>query len=214
MTAVAFGPRVEVWQDMHGIKQAAPYLTHLVGGAVMEQVRFAPYEDVLGLGHSKGFSSMLVPGAGEPNYDAFEANPYETKRQRQEAEVHQLLEKIQPDLITLNPNDILSVRKQHQSAAVTKALKAPPSSAATPAPKARKAVAEGAPAAEEDGDAGEEGGTAKDKFEPKFKMRGRSSSKRRYLRKQANVIDGVRSSSKALPYSSFRLTKCCAIHWW
>ena len=37
----------------------------------------------------------------------------------------------------------------------------------------------------------------KEKFEPKFKKRGRSSSKRRYLRRQLNVIDERREAVKA-----------------
>lgn len=39
-----------------------------------------PYEDVLGVGHSRGYSSLVIPGSGEANFDEYEDNPFETKR--------------------------------------------------------------------------------------------------------------------------------------
>ncbi len=46
---------------------------------------------------------MLVPGAGQPNFDSRVADPYQAKRARREQEVHQLLDKLRPDMIVLDP---------------------------------------------------------------------------------------------------------------
>jgi U3 small nucleolar RNA-associated protein 7 len=105
LLAVAAGPHLQVWPaEALQQKVAKPYMRSIVRGHNILKAAFCPYEDVLGLGHSNGFSSLLIPGAGEANYDTFEVNPFQTKKQRREHQVHQLLEKIQPDLITLNTN--------------------------------------------------------------------------------------------------------------
>lgn len=69
------------------------YLTHNLLRPV-HCVAFAPFEDVLGVGTSGGFSSLLCPGAGEPNFDALEENPFASTRYRQEREVRRLLDKV------------------------------------------------------------------------------------------------------------------------
>ncbi|MCV5117232.1 hypothetical protein OFC47_27805, partial [Escherichia coli] len=67
---------------------------------------WCPFDDVLGGRPSERYSSLLIPRAGAANFDALEVNPYETKKQRQEGEVKQLLNKLAPEMIALDPNFI------------------------------------------------------------------------------------------------------------
>lgn len=64
----------------------------------------------MAVGHSGGVSTMMVPGAGEPNFDSYVADPYQRVKARQEQEVHLLLDKLQPDMIVLDPTTIGQVR--------------------------------------------------------------------------------------------------------
>lgn len=92
--ATGFSSTVMTWKDALKTKQADPYIKHMIPGSQIEKVSFRPYEDVLGIGHASGFASILVPGAGEPNFDTLEADPFMTTKQRREQEVHMLLDKV------------------------------------------------------------------------------------------------------------------------
>ncbi|KAI8855313.1 NUC141 domain-containing protein [Chytridium lagenaria] len=162
--AVGYGPNVTFWKDALKTKAKSPYMHHLQPGCRVGKIRFCPYEDVLGFAHSKGIVSLVVPGSGEPNYDALEANPFQTKKQRKTAEVHSLLEKIQPEMITLDPSVIGTVDRAAQE--IVMAEKKTEFEANNPATK----------------------------FVPRKRARGKSSAMRRYVRKQANILDPIRAA--------------------
>ena len=108
------------------IKQMSPYLKHCLPQAQAlgqstlganghathaMSVRFRPFEDVCGIGHTRGVTSIVVPGSGEPNFDAFEANPYASTKQKRESQVQKLLEKLPPSSIVLRPEEIGTVAR-------------------------------------------------------------------------------------------------------
>ncbi|KAJ3055377.1 Small subunit (SSU) processome component [Rhizophlyctis rosea] len=163
LLAVSYGPRVQIWKDAFKTKQKEPYMSHLQPSTQIESLAFCPFEDVLCVGHTNGISSLAVPGAGEPNFDTLEANPYQTSKQRKETEVHSLLEKIQPEMIALNPNFVGTVDRATQEVIA------------------------------EEQRLEWEANHPTEKFVPKQRARGKSSSQRRYLRKQGNVIDAKRN---------------------
>jgi U3 small nucleolar RNA-associated protein 7 len=105
LLSVSNATQVTIYKDWHVEKQRLPYMRHSTQSAIHD-LSFVPLEDFLGIGVESGFSSISVPGSGWANFDSYEANPFQTKKQRQEQEVHMLLEKLRPDTIMLNPHEI------------------------------------------------------------------------------------------------------------
>ena len=127
LTAVGWGSQTSIWKGLFSKavsdqeKVQSPYMSWGGDGKIIERVRWCPFEDILGVSYEKGFASIIVPGAGEPNFDALELNPYETTKQRQEAEVKALLNKLQPEMISLNPDyigkmDLVSAQQRKREA--------------------------------------------------------------------------------------------------
>ncbi|KAK7194278.1 WD domain, G-beta repeat/BING4CT (NUC141) domain containing protein [Novymonas esmeraldas] len=104
LVALGGGTHVHIWKDMFtAAKPSAPYMRFGLGyGNIAEQVKFCPFEDVIGVGHSRGFTSLLIPGSGEANPDIYHANPHETERHRKERVVTNLLDKLPPDTISMD----------------------------------------------------------------------------------------------------------------
>eukprot|EP01032_Pedospumella_encystans_P012808 gene12808-14789_t len=90
---------------------AAAATKALLSSVKVHEVKFRPLEDVLCAGHSHGISSFIVPGAGEPNFDSFENNPFANLRQRRETEVQTLLTKLAHDTIALDSSFVGAVEK-------------------------------------------------------------------------------------------------------
>ncbi|KAI0079128.1 BING4CT-domain-containing protein [Panus rudis PR-1116 ss-1] len=202
--AVASGGTVNIYtkptiqQPFNRVTPPPLYITHPIPHRPLTSLRFAPFHDILTIGHAAGLSSILVPGSGEPNFDSSEADPFENKKARREREVKALLDKIQPDAITLDPEFIGSLAPEPKLVtAVTEDKKGEIPFARLPRME-RLRVAGKADLTEDVSDEEEEGDGEKKEGEGKMskaekekkKMRGRNKTLKRYLRKQRkNVID-------------------------
>lgn len=163
-------------------------MTHPIPHRPLTSLRFCPFQDILTIGHAAGVSGILVPGAGEPNFDSSEADPFENKKARREREVKSLLDKIQPDAITLDPDFIGSLAPPPKlSTAVDGAHDIPyarlPRHERLRVSGKADETEEGDEAAGGDDEAGEDGQAKKlTKAEKeKKKMRGKNKSLKRYV---------------------------------
>ncbi|CAK9159640.1 unnamed protein product [Ilex paraguariensis] len=121
LLATSTGSFVQILGDLSGSQNYSRYMGHsMAKGYQIQKAVFRPYEDVLGIGHSMGWSSILIPGSGEPNFDSWVANPFETSKQRREKEVRSLLDKLPPETIMLDPTKIGAVRPTRKKEKRTK----------------------------------------------------------------------------------------------
>ena len=111
MLAVGGKSGVTVYRDLTSStdsevlgKLPQPYLNLPLPSLSAKSTKFCPYDDLLCVGHQRGISSLLVPGSGEANFDSNEADVYETYTRRRERDVRNVLEKIRPELITMDTN--------------------------------------------------------------------------------------------------------------
>lgn len=123
LLAVTRGPHLTLWKDVFRRSQEArpcftssclpnrntPYMSHMFAGNKVNNIKFVPFEDLIGVGHQDGVTNLIIPGAGEANYDALEVNPFETAKQRKEQEVISLLNKLPADSISLDPTVVGTV---------------------------------------------------------------------------------------------------------
>jgi len=161
MLALGCGSHVQIWKDAFQTKQKDPYMVHEMPGHTISRVKFCPYEDILGVSSSKGFQSVVVPGAGEPNFDSFEHNLFATRKQARERLVNRLLEKLPPEMISLDSDLVGSVDEAPLAVKQAERLEEA---------KRRKA---------------EELANKKEKN----KARGRNTAGKRWRRKRGNVMD-------------------------
>ena len=75
----------------------------------IKSIVFPPFEDFVIVGLESGIASAVVPGAGEANLDSTIATPFATAKWRQESEVRSLLDKLPPEMITLDPDGPIRV---------------------------------------------------------------------------------------------------------
>ncbi|KAJ7363775.1 BING4CT-domain-containing protein [Mycena albidolilacea] len=200
--AVASGGTVNVYtsptiqQPMDGRTQPPLYITHPIPQRPLTSVRFAPFQDVLTIGHAAGLSSVLVPGVGEPNFDSAEADPFENRKARREKEVKALLDKIQPDMITLDPELIGAMAPESKLSTTTTFDGKPAKGSETPfarLPRIERLRVQGKADESEvvdPDDTAPDGRKLTTEEKERKKMRGKGKSLKRYLRKQRkNVID-------------------------
>lgn len=95
LLAIGYSDRIAVLKNFD-----EPYMQHKAPG-IISSLEFCKHEDILSIGHKNGFSTVVIPGSGDPVYDTNEDSPFVTVKERKNLEVKKLLEKIPFDLISM-----------------------------------------------------------------------------------------------------------------
>lgn len=48
LLGMSFGPHVQVWKEAIAVKAKSPYMRNLLGGKMIADIKFCPYDDMLG----------------------------------------------------------------------------------------------------------------------------------------------------------------------
>lgn len=105
MLAMSCSNQIFVWKHLTRVHKKV-YMKHKVPASMVQHLEFCPFEDVLGIGHARGVSSILIPGSGIASYDSRLPNPYFKEKDSADFNVRNLLEKIPHDMISLDPSAV------------------------------------------------------------------------------------------------------------
>jgi len=187
---------VTTYQSPHkSSKTPSVYLTLPLPGLSAHGIKFCPFDDVLGVGHERGISSLLVPGSGEANFDSAEADVYESYSRRREREVRSVMDKIPAELITMDtdflghiaPEKGGTTHTQRESRSFRQLNRL---ERLEMEGKADSEGIEGGLDGSDSEDDGTEEGRARREKRKKHKMRGKGTAMKRFLaKKKKNVID-------------------------
>lgn len=125
VVAFGYGNQVVTWKHVSKIHNE-PYLVHQIPNGIVENVMFCPFEDTLAVGHSRGLSSILIPGSGEATFDSKLPNPFSKDKHLMDYNVRSLLDKIPYDMITLDPTLIGSTGQREKDYKYSKHVKIDP----------------------------------------------------------------------------------------
>jgi U3 small nucleolar RNA-associated protein 7 len=106
LLALASGNGIQIWKEPFTTKQHSPYMYYKLARGSIRGMAFCPYEDLLAFGHLDGIATIIIPGSGEPNFDSYAANPYRSTKSSKKIELRDLIEKLKPETIVLNPEFI------------------------------------------------------------------------------------------------------------